>query len=123
MKAMRSVCLLVGFSALVALSGCVVAAGPTVYVPSPPPVCPDGYYWSPGYGCVPAPVMVAPSVVYAQVNTQYLSLRSCPTTKCGILASLDLGEQVQVLYHQGGWTHVFVPTRGLEGWVATKYID
>jgi uncharacterized protein YgiM (DUF1202 family) len=124
MKAMRTVCLFIGLAALAALSGCVVTAGPTVYVPQPAPVCPEGYYWSPGYGCVPAVgVVVQPGAVYALVNTEYLSLRSCPTTKCSILASLNVGEQVQVLGNQGGWTHVYVPSRGMEGWVASRYLD
>lgn len=125
MKAMRTIWLFVGLTVLAALSGCVIAAGPTVYVPQPTPVCPEGYYWSPGYGCVPLPVgvVVPPDAVFAVVNRQYLSLRACPTTKCGIQASLNVGEQVQVLNHQGGWTHVYVPGRGMEGWVATKYLN
>jgi len=126
MKALRGFGLLCCFATLLVVSGCVVAAGPTVYLPAPPPpACPDGYYWSSGYGCLPLPVgvVVPADAAYAVVNTNYLSLRSCPTTKCGIVASLDLGEQVQVLGQEGRWTHVWAYTRGQEGWVASKYLN
>ena len=125
MKALRGFGLFCCFALLLVVSGCVVAAGPTVYVPAPPPACPDGYYWSSGYGCVPLPagIVVAPDAAYAVVNINYLSLRSCPTTKCGILASLELGEQVQVLGQEGGWTHVWAYARGQDGWVASKYLN
>lgn len=125
MKAMRTVLLFVGLTALAALSGCVVAAGPTVYVPAPAPVCPVGYYWSAGYGCVPVPagVVVPPDAVYTTVNTSYLNLRSCPSTKCSVLDSITLGEQVQVVGTQGSWTHVYVPARGIEGWVSSNYLN
>lgn len=122
MKAMRGLWLLLGLAALFAVSGCVVAAGPAVYVP--PPACPEGYYYSPGYGCVPAGrVAIPPDGVFAVVNTDGLSLRSCGSTKCGIINSLNAGEQVQVLGQEGGWSHVWAYTRGQEGWVSTKYLN
>lgn len=110
MKEMRALSLSLGLLALLAVSGCVIVAGPPVYVPPEPLPCPYGYYWSPGYGCIPAPVGVAvpPDATFAMVNIDGLSLRSCPTTKCGILASLGRGEQVQVLSHEGRWTRVWV---------------
>ncbi|WP_300163790.1 SH3 domain-containing protein [Solidesulfovibrio sp.] len=126
MKAVRGVLLLALFGVAAALSGCVVAAGPAVYYHPAPPPCPEGFYWSPDYGCValpPAEVVVPPDAVYAVVNTAGLSLRSCPTTQCGIVASLNQGEQVQVLSHEGAWTHVWAFGRGLEGWVASRYLD
>ncbi len=125
MKTARGLALMVGLALVAALSGCTVAAGPAVYYPAPPPACPEGYYWSPGYGCVAMPpaVVVPPDAVYAVVNTNGLSLRSCPTTKCGIIDSLLVGEQVQVLSHKGAWTQVWAFSRGLEGWVASRYLD
>lgn len=125
MKTVKRLGMLLCFGLAAALSGCVVAAGPAVYYPSSPPPCPPGYYWSPGYGCVAMPpsVVVPPDAVYAVVNTEGLSLRSCPTTKCGIITSLNQGEQVQVLGNEGGWTHVWAFTRGQEGWVASRYLD
>jgi uncharacterized protein YgiM (DUF1202 family) len=125
MKALRPLSLFLGLSALLAVSGCVVVAGPAVYVP-PEPTCPPGYYWSPGYGCVAATggvVVAPPSATYAVVNTEGLSLRSCPSTKCGIMASLGLGEQVQVLGYEGGWTHVWAYGRNLDGWVSSRYLN
>ena len=127
MKGLRAVSFFLGLAALFAVSGCVVVAGPYYVPPAPPAPCPAGYYWSPGYGCLPlSPGVVAapaPDVVLAAVNTDGLSLRSCPTTKCGILASLLLGEQVQILDHQGAWTRVWAFARGLDGWVASKYLN
>jgi len=123
MKAMRGLCLLFGLATLFVVSGCVVAAGPTVYVP--PPACPEGYYYSPGYGCVPAvrPIVVPGGAVFAVVNIDGLSLRTCGSTKCGIINSLNVGEQVQVLGQEGSWTRVWAYTRNQEGWVATKYLN
>ena len=123
MKVMRGLWLLLGLAALFTVSGCVVAAGPMVYVP--PPACPEGYYYSPDYGCVPAsvPMVVPGGGVFAVVNIDGLSLRSCGSTKCGILDSLGAGEQVQVLGQEGNWTHVWAYTRNQEGWVATKYLN
>jgi len=126
MKAMRGLWLLLGLAAFLTVSGCTIAAGPAVYYPATPrPPCPEGYYWSPGYGCLPVPVgvVVPPDATYAVVRTDGLSLRSCPTTKCGIMASLNSGEQVQVLAHEGNWTHVWAFTRGLDGWVASKHLN
>lgn len=125
MKAMRGLFVLLGFTMLVSMSGCVVTAGPTVYLPPPMPACPDGYYFAAGYGCVPLPagVVVPPNATYATVNTDGLSLRSCASTKCGIIVSLSLGEQVQVLGYEGRWTHVWAYARGLDGWVASKYLN
>jgi uncharacterized protein YgiM (DUF1202 family) len=125
MKAAKALLLTTILGIAAALAGCTVTAGPAVYYPATPPPCPDGYYWSPGYGCVAVPpaVVVPPDAVYAAVNTDGLSLRSCPTTKCGIVTSLGKGEQVQVLSHEGAWTHVWAFTRGLEGWVASRYLD
>ena len=54
---------------------------------------------------------------------RHLSLRSCPSSQCGIIASLGRGEQVQVLGHEGQWTRVWALRRGVEGWVASKYLD
>ncbi|MFP5257617.1 MAG: SH3 domain-containing protein [Acidobacteriota bacterium] len=123
MKAMRGLCLLLGLAALFAASGCTVSAGPAVYVP--PPACPEGYYYSPGYGCVPAagPIAVPGGPVYAVVNTDGLSLRACGSMKCGIINSLNAGEQVQVLGQEDGWTHVWAFTRNQEGWVATRFLN
>ena len=123
MKAMRRLWLLLGLAALFAVSGCTVSAGPMVYVP--PPACPEGYYYASGYGCVPAtaPIVVPGGGVFAVVNIDGLSLRSCGSTKCGILDSLGAGEQVQVLGQEGNWTHVWAYTRSKEGWVATKYLN
>ena len=117
----RTLLLLAGLAA--ALSGCTVTAGPMVYLP--PPACPEGYYYASGYGCVPLPtgVIVPPDAVYASVNTQGLSLRGCASTKCDIINSLNLGEQVQVLGHEGSWTHVWAVARSQEGWVASRYLD
>uniref|UniRef100_I2Q1Z5 SH3 domain-containing protein n=1 Tax=Desulfovibrio sp. U5L TaxID=596152 RepID=I2Q1Z5_9BACT len=125
MKAVRGSWLWLGLATLLAVSGCTIAAGPAYYPPAGPPPCPAGYYWSPGYGCVPLPVgvVVPPDAVYAVVSTDGLSLRSCPGTKCGIINSLNAGEQVQVLGHEGGWTHVWAFTRGQEGWVGSKHLD
>ncbi|HCR14525.1 SH3 domain-containing protein [Solidesulfovibrio sp.] len=125
MKATKALLLTAVLGVAAALAGCTVTAGPAVYYPAPPPPCPDGYYWSPDYGCVAVPpaVVVPPDAVYAAVNIDGLSLRSCPTTKCGIVASLGKGEQVQVLSHEGSWAHVWAYTRGLEGWVASRYLD
>jgi uncharacterized protein YgiM (DUF1202 family) len=115
--------LLALFGLAAALSGCTVTAAPMVYVP--PPACPEGYYYASGYGCLPLPagVVVPADAVYAAVATQGLSLRSCGSTRCDIINSLNLGEQVQVLSHQGDWTHVWAFTRGQEGWVASRYLN
>ncbi|WP_428568511.1 MAG: SH3 domain-containing protein [Solidesulfovibrio sp. DCME] len=123
MKAAKNWCLLAMLGVVAVLSGCVVAAGPAYYAAPPP--CPAGYYWSPGYGCVAAPVdvVVPPDPVYAVVNIDGLNLRSCPTTQCGVVTGLSRGEQVQVLAHEGNWTHVWAFTRNLEGWVASRYLD
>jgi uncharacterized protein YgiM (DUF1202 family) len=43
--------------------------------------------------------------------------------RCDIINSLNAGEQVQVLSHQGDWTHVWAFTRGQEGWVASRYLN
>lgn len=126
MKKLRSLSLACSLLALLTVSGCVVVAGPYYVPPAPPAPCPSGYYWSPGYGCLPLSpgvVVVAPDATYAAANIDGLSLRSCPTTKCGIVASLSLGEQVQVLGYEGRWTHVWVYARGLDGWVASKYLN
>ncbi|MHC1711133.1 MAG: SH3 domain-containing protein [Solidesulfovibrio sp.] len=124
MKSMRRLWLLLGL-ALLTLSGCAVRAGPAVYMAAPQPVCPPGYYYAHNYGCMPLPVGVVlpPDATYATTRIDYLSLRSCPTTKCNILASLRLGEQVQVLNSEGSWTHVWAFTRGLEGWISSKYLN
>ncbi|KHK01588.1 SH3 domain-containing protein [Desulfovibrio sp. TomC] len=123
MNTIRGLFLLLGFSALLAISGCVVTAGPMVYVP--PPACPEGYYYASGYGCIPLPagVVVPADGVFAVVNTDGLSLRSCGSTKCAIINSLSAGEQVQVLGQEGGWTHVWAYTRGQDGWVSTRYLN
>ncbi len=130
MNAVRGMFLLLALTALFAVAGCTVSAGPGpgiragVVVPPPPP-CPVGYYWSPGYGCLPLPpgAVVPPGASYAVVNRDYLSLRSCASTKCGIIDSLSLGEQVQVLGYEGGWTHVWAYARGKDGWVASRYLN
>lgn len=123
MKATKALLLAALLGVAAALGGCVVTAAPAVYYTAPPPPCPEGTYWSPGYGCVAAPVVVPPDAVYAAVNVDGLSLRSCPTTQCGIVTSLNKGETVQVLSNEGGWTHVWAFSRGLEGWVASRYLD
>jgi hypothetical protein len=125
MKSLRGLCLFLGLVVLT-VTGCTVTAGPPVYLSGPRPVaCPPGYAWSPDYGCMPltAGVVLPADATYATTRIDYLSLRSCPTTKCGILASLRLGEQVQVINHEEGWTHVWAYSRGLEGWVASKYLN
>jgi uncharacterized protein YgiM (DUF1202 family) len=123
MKALRGLWLLLGLTVLAAVSGCVVTAGPTVYIP--PPACPEGYYYAAGYGCLPVPggVVIPADGIFAVVNTDGLSLRTCGSTKCGIINSLAAGEQVQVLGQEGGWTHVWAYTRGQEGWVSTKFLN
>lgn len=112
MKSLQALCLVCGVALLLMLAGCHESG------PMEPQPCAEGFYWSPGYGCVAFPVYAA----YATVNTNGLSLRSCPSTKCAILNSLSQGEQVQVLGVEGGWTHVWAYTRGQVGWMATKYL-
>jgi len=114
MKSIWAYCLVLGVATLLAVTGCVVTTAPP-----PPQPCAEGFYWSPGYGCVPIPVNAA----YAIVNINGLSLRTCPSTKCSILNSLYVGEQVQILGVEGGWTHVWAYGRGQVGWVATKYLN
>jgi uncharacterized protein YgiM (DUF1202 family) len=124
MKILRGMWLLLGVLAMLSMiSGCTVTAGPMIYVP--PPACPEGFYYAAGYGCLPLPtgVVLPPDAVFAVVNTEGLSLRSCGSTRCDILNSLSAGEQVQVLGHEGGWTRVWAFTRGQEGWVASRYLD
>lgn len=126
MKTLRGLWLLLVLTALATASGCTVAAGPAVYYPRPAPApCPPGYYWAHNYGCMPLPVgvTVPPGTTYAVVNTTGLNLRSCPGTKCGVIDSLNAGEQVQVLGYEGGWTHVWAFTREKEGWVGSRYLD
>jgi len=114
MKSLRAMCLVLGVATLLAVSGCVISTPPP-----PPQPCAEGFYWSPGYGCLAIPV-AAP---YAVVNINGLALRSCPSTKCTMLNSLYAGEQVQVLGAQSGWTQVWAYGRGQVGWVATKYLN
>lgn len=123
MKAIQGLWLVLALMVLITVSGCAVAVRPAVYVP--PPACPEGYYFSPGYGCIPLPagVVLPHDGVFAVVNTDGLSLRSCGSTKCGIINSLTAGEQVQVLGQEGRWTRVWAFTRGQEGWVATKFLN
>ena len=71
MKALRGFGLFCCFALLLVVSGCVVAAGPTVYVPAPPPACPDGYYWSSGYGCVPLPAIISACGVAPRQNAAF----------------------------------------------------
>ena len=114
MKSLLALCLVLGVATLLAVGGCVVTTAPP-----PPQPCAEGFYWSPGYGCVAIPV----NAVYAIVNINGLSLRSCPSTKCNIIDSLSIGEQVQILGAEGAWTHVWAYGRGQVGWVATKYLN
>lgn len=122
MKTLRAMFPLFGFALLLALSGCVVSAG----YPPPTARCAPGYYWTAQWGCVPVPatgvVIETPGVSYAIVAIDGLSLRTCPTTKCNIVTSLSKDEQVQVLRYEGSWAHVWAYRRGMEGWVAVKYL-
>lgn len=113
MKSFLTLCLVFGVAVLLALSGCREGG------PMEPQPCAEGFYWSPGYGCVAFPAY-AP---YAVVNTNYLNLRTCPSTKCAIITSLTLGEQVQILGVENGWTQVWAYARGQVGWVASKFLN
>lgn len=114
------------------VSGCVVVVGPRWYPPPPPPVyppppCPDGFYWN-GLECAPAPpppvpADPAPGAVYTKVRAAKLALRSCPAANCAALAVLGPGEDVAVLGYSEGWARVWSPSRGLEGWVASRYLS
>ncbi|KUG28615.1 hypothetical protein ASZ90_001501 [hydrocarbon metagenome] len=116
---------------LTILPGCVVYVPQSRYVPAPPPViaaplpCPDGYGWSPGYGCVPVPVPPPPAYapVITRVRSHTLNLRACPGTSCAVTATLVRGEEVQVLGYGDGWTRVYVPARALEGWVSGRHLS
>jgi uncharacterized protein YgiM (DUF1202 family) len=68
-------------------------------------------------------VAFPPYVPYAVVNTSYLNMRTCPSTQCSIITSLTLGEQVQILGVESGWTQIWAYGRGQVGWVASKYLN
>lgn len=121
MKALWTLLLFAGLAA--ALTGCTITAAPMVYVP--PPACPEGYYYASGYGCLPTPpgVVLPADAVYATVGIQGLNLRSCGSMQCAVINSLNQGEQVQVLSHEGDWTHVWAFSRGQEGWVGSRYLN
>ena len=112
MKSLQALCLALGVATLLLLSGCHEGG------PMEPQPCAEGFYWSPGYGCVAFPA----SAPYVTVATDYLNLRSCPSTKCAVIGSLSGGEQVQVLGAEGGWTQIWAYGRGQVGWAATKYL-
>lgn len=115
---------------LAAVPGCVVYVPQARYAPAPPPAvvtplpCPPGYGWSPGYGCVPVPVTPPAYVpVVTRVGSATLNLRACPGASCAVAAVLAQGEEVQVLGYDAGWTRVYVPARGIEGWVSGRYLS
>jgi|GEM_PF-1254771 len=114
------------------LPGCVAYMPASRYAPPPqPPVaisplpCPDGYGWSPGYGCVPVPAPPPPVYlpVITRVRSATLNLRACPGTSCAAIAALVQGEEVQVLGYGDGWTRVYVPSRGMEGFVSGRHLS
>ena len=56
----------------------------------------------------------------ANVDTAYLNLRTGPSINYTIIATLRRGTPVEIIEQQNDWSQVLV--RGLEGYVATRYL-
>lgn len=57
----------------------------------------------------------------AQASMSDLPLRNCEGLYCGVLATMPLGAQVEILVNdREGWALVHVPSRNMYGWVNTN---
>lgn len=119
MKTIWNLLALLGLVA--ALSGCTVTAAPMVYVP--PPACPEGYYYASGYGCIPC----RPAWSCRRTrSTPWSTPRGAEPRSCGSHALRhhqlpNVGEQVQVLSHSRGLTHVWALPEARK--VASRYLN
>ena len=59
--------------------------------------------------------MANPRMKSVQVRTG--QVRAAPSFLGTILAELPYAQQVQVIEEKGGWTHVAIPGRNVQGWM------
>lgn len=74
-----------------------------------------------GWGWHKKDVFVKKNVVTRFVHVDALNMRKCASSKCHVLGHAYMGEQVQVLSQNGGWSKV-KNSKGTRGWVASRYI-
>ena len=60
---------------------------------------------------------------FCKVNASNLSLRAAAHTKGTLLTTLPRGAIVEVLSKSGSWSRVLYPSKGLVGYVSTKYLN
>ncbi|WP_176630852.1 SH3 domain-containing protein [Desulfolutivibrio sulfoxidireducens] len=61
---------------------------------------------------------------YAPVRSvrSSVNLRTCPTTRCGVIMTLRPGDNVRVLGYDGSWANVVVIGPEVEGWMSGNYL-
>lgn len=62
------------------------------------------------------------SLKTAYVQVAALNLRKCPSIKCEIISVLHVGDAVDVLREQEGWSEIATSANGNRGWLASRYV-